>query len=123
MQFCGRVHSIVDVGCAEGLQTRTLAQVPCIAAVAAAAAAASFAAASAAAAATAAFAAVTDLQISRLPPENVHGCDVRSMKAVSGFTFTVCPSSGQLPYADGSTDVVVCRCGWAAEVGWWVALS
>ena len=88
----------------------------------AAVAAAAYAAASAAAA-SAAFAAVTDLQISRLPPENVHGCDVRSMKAVPGFTFTVCPSSGQLPYTDGSTDVVVCRCGCAAEVGRWVPLS
>ncbi len=71
-QHCSSVRCIVDVGCAEGLQTSTIAR------------------------------------ISKLPPECVHGCDVRRMNTVPGFTFRVCTPNGDLPYGSGSVDVVVC---------------
>ena len=52
---------------------------------------------------------VIRFQISNLAADQVHGCDVRRMNTVPGFTFRVCASNGDLPYDAGSVDVVVCR--------------
>jgi len=52
---------------------------------------------------------IIHFQISNLAADEVHGCDVRRMHTVPGFTFRVCASNGDLPYDVGSVDVVVCR--------------